>query len=175
MVLLPLVLGNFCQAYATLDREFQVDMGNWRKLEVMIARNQRILASPMLLAMLQEHGKVVYQNGNTFYFPLARYKPALLEPAEPRLRVAAVWDDYLERLYGMIARQEFDVVLVTSWDIAGMLGPNPPPGASGDGIRFFQQFYSLRETVPVSMTKRHGGGEWPMQVWVPKGRRSGAD
>ncbi len=167
-LLLPLVLYNFYSVYAILPRDFSVPMGNWNRLDAMVRRSEHVLASPIMLMALLDNGKRVYQDGHTFFFRMAKEKPRILEPADENRRVTAVWDDFIGRLYKDVETRHFDLVLLTSWDLNGIFAANPPPHVDAEGVAYFRQFYELRGTLPVSMTKRPGGGTYPMQVWRPR-------
>ena len=119
---------------------------------------------------LVDNGKRVFENGHTFYFRRATEKPAFFKTKNPAFDVAAVWEDFVRGMYSDVETGRFDCILANSWDLNGIFTANPPPGSTLDGLTFMQQFYRLRETVPVTMPNRPGGGKWDIQVWVPKNR-----
>ena len=166
----PLILYCCYRSYMNLPRDFSYDAGAWQRVDQLIASHEHMLASPILIMSLLDNGKPVYQDGHTFYFPMARSKPAFLEPANPERRVAAIWSRYMRDLYAKIDAREFDLLLLTSWDVMGIFDPNPPEDAGIGGIEYLRQRYEVRETITVSMTVRPGGGPHAMQIWVPKPR-----
>ena len=168
--LLPLVLFTFGRAYWILPRDFSIDPRGWERIGAIIASGDHILASPILVAPLVDNGKRVFENGHTFYFRRATEKPAFFKTKNPAFDVAAVWEDFVRGMYTDVQTGRFDCILANSWDLNGIFTANPPPGSTLDGLTFMQQFYRLRETVPVTMPNRPGGGKWDIQVWVPKNR-----
>ncbi len=166
----PLLLVTFYRSYAILHRDFSVDMESWRKVEQMIARSDEVLATQMLVMTLLQYEKPVFQDGHTFYFPLAAAKPVLFRQAREEDRVEAVWNEYMTGLYRKIERREFDLVLVSPWEMRGIFSRNPPPFEDVEGRKFLSRHYYLDEKIALSMTDRHGGGTYIIQVWRPRGR-----
>jgi hypothetical protein len=133
-----------------------------------VAQSDEILASQIVLNVLLEQDKRVFQDGHTFYFPFAARKPALFQPRDPQLRVETVWNRYLGDLYRRVGERRFDLVILNDWDLQGIFGQNPPPGQESGGVEYFQRFYERAESIPLSMTQRHGGGTFVMHVWRPR-------
>jgi hypothetical protein len=165
---LPLLALTGYQAWAILHKDFSVDMDNWREVEALIEDSEAILATQMLVAAQLEHGKPVFQDGHTFYFPMAAHKPDWMRKANPEDRVEAVWEDYLTRLFRKVERREFDYIMVSPWEMNGIFRQNSPPFEEIGGREFLQRHYCKARVIPLSMTERHGGGTWKVQVWQPK-------
>lgn len=165
---LPLLLLSFYQSYAILHKDFSADMDNWARVDAMIARSDEVLASQMLVETLLRHGKKVYQDGHTFYLPLAVNKPQWMLKAREQDRIAAVWDSYIEELYRKIEAQEFDLILVSPWEMRGIFLRNPPPFEDVSGKKFLSRYYTVDERIKLSMTDRHGGGTYDIAVWRPR-------
>ncbi len=168
-IVVPLLSLNFFQAYAILHKDFSVDMDSWRKMEQLIAGSEDVLASQMLVMTLLEQGKTVYQDGHTFYFPLAASKPDWFLKSREEDRVSAVWNDYMTRIYRKIERREFDLILVSPWEMRGIFLRNPPPFEEVEGRVFLSRHYAVEQKIQLSMTDRHGGGTYNIQVWRPRG------
>ncbi len=166
--LAPLVLICFYQAYALLPKDFSTTEENWQRVDQLISENDQMLTSQMLVATLLKHGKAVEQDGHTFYFPLAADKSPIFIKEDPTLRVDAIWHNYISSIYRKIEAQQYDLIMVTSWDFRGIFVNNPPPFSDLDGKTFLKQYYAVDETLPLSMTERHGGGTWPVRIWRPK-------
>ncbi|MCY4427106.1 MAG: hypothetical protein OXC05_08760 [Halieaceae bacterium] len=164
----PLVLAVFFQAYTILPKDFSTNLENWRSIDELIARHDEILASQMLLINLIRHGKEVYQDGHTFYFPLAQGKPKWFVKELSEQRVEGLWEQYLTMLYEKVRNKEFDLVIVSPWDFNGIFISNPPPYANIGGAEYFQQFYYVDEKIRLSMTDRYGGGAYDLRIWRPK-------
>ncbi len=135
----------------------------------MIAQSDEVLATQMLVMSLLRQGRTVHQDGHTFYFPLAVHKPRWLVKARPEDRVEAVWRDYMTDLYRKVERREFDLILVSPWEMRGIFRRNPPPFEAVGGQAFLARHYFLDEKIPLSMTDRHGAGTYDIQVWRPTG------
>ncbi|MGI9295248.1 MAG: ArnT family glycosyltransferase [Pseudomonadales bacterium] len=167
-LLLPLVLVVFYQTYAILPKDFSTTEANWAKVNGLINSHDNILASQIFLMTLLENNKKVYQDGHTFYFPLAKDKPRLFIKDRPEDRVEAIWAQYITDIYRKIEAKQFDLILVSPWDFNGIFGTNPPPYADVDGASYLKRFYQLDDKFPISMTNRYGGGTWGIQAWRPK-------
>jgi hypothetical protein len=164
----PLVLLSFYQSYAILHKDFSADMEPWGRVEHMIADSDEVLASQMLVKTLLQYDKKVYQDGHTFYVPLAINKPDwMLKPREED-RIVTVWSDYITELYRKIERQEFDLILVSPWEMRGIFLRNPPPFEDIEGKKFLSRYYAVDEKIKLSMTDRHGGGTYELFVWRPR-------
>lgn len=159
------------QAWAILHKDFSVDLENWHKVEAMIADSEDVLATQMLLEVLLRHDKRIYQDGHTFYFPLAAKKPTLFEKTDEGKRVQTIWDDYIAMLYRKIEQKEFDLILLSPWEMRGIFMRNPPPSGDITGKQFLSRYYRRDEKMALSMTDRHGAGTWNIQAWRPKRKR----
>lgn len=164
----PLVLAVFFQAYTILPKDFSTNLENWRSIDELIAGHDEILASQMLLINLIRHEKTVYQDGHTFYFPVAQGKPKWFVKEHSEQRVESLWEKYLTMLYEKVRDKEFDLVIVSPWDFNGIFITNPPPFADMGGAEYFQQFYYVDEQIRLSMTDRYGGGAYDLRIWRPK-------
>jgi len=167
-VFAPLVLLSFYQSYAILHKDFSADMQSWKKIEQLIAESDEVLATQMLVSTLLQHDKEVYQDGHTFYFPLAANKPDWFLKDRDEDRVASIWRAYMTELYRKIERQEFDLVLVSPWEMRGIFLRNPPPFEDVQGKKFLSRHYEFDEKIRLSMTDRHGGGTYEIFIWRPK-------
>jgi 4-amino-4-deoxy-L-arabinose transferase-like glycosyltransferase len=167
-LLAPLMLATFYQAWAILPKDFSTGPENWKTVSQLIEASNQVLATQMLISALMEHGKPVFQNGHTFYFPLAAAKPALFIKDREEDRVSVIWKAYIKEMYKKIENQEFDLVLVSLWEIMGIFGHNPPPESDLSGVDFLKKYYQAEERIPLSMTGRHGGGTYRIQIWKPR-------
>lgn len=166
--MLPLVLVVFYQLYVILPRDFSTTEKNWARVDQMIQDSDQILASQMLLMTLIKHDKQVFQDGHTFYFPVALHKPKWFVKEREEDRVETVWREFLSDIYNRVENRQFDLIIMNSWDFRGMFGSNPPPGSELDGKAFLRQHYYVDKKFPLSMTDRYGGGKYGMKVWRPK-------
>jgi hypothetical protein len=53
----------------------------------------------------------------------------------------------------------------------GIFLRNPPPFEDVPGKEFLQRHYRIERRIALSMTDRHGGGTYDIQVWRPKPAR----
>jgi hypothetical protein len=167
-IAVPLILLTCYQSWAILHKDFSVDMESWRKIEALIDASDEVLATQMLVATQLQRGKPVFQDGHTFYFPMAFGKPDWMRKTEPEERVEAVWEDYLIGMYRKIQRREFDYILISSWEMRGIFLRNPPPFENIAGKKFLTRHYCKIDKLPLSMTDRHGAGTWDIQIWQPR-------
>ena len=167
-IMVPLLLLNFYQSWAILHKDFSVDMENWYRIEALIDASDEVLATQMLVVAQLERGKPVFQDGHTSYFPQAFTKPDWMRKDKPEEQVEAIWEDYLTLMYRKIERREFNYILVSPWEMRGIFLRNPPPFEEVDGKIFLSRHYCKAETLPLSMTNRHGAGTWNIQVWQRK-------
>jgi hypothetical protein len=167
---LPLVLLSMYQSYAILHKDFSADMSQWQRVETLIEESDKVLASQMLVKTLLQYDKKVYQDGHTFYFPLAVNKPGWLLKDREEDRVAGVWHDYINELYRKIEAGEFDMIVISHWEMRGIFLRNPPPFEDVTGRQFLSRYYKVTEKISLSMTDRHGGGTYDLQVWRPRNK-----
>lgn len=167
-LVIPLLAYSLFHTWDILWKDFDVDHAEWQRAEQIIQQNDNILASQILLLPLMKHGKQIHQAGHTFYFKPAQNKPDMFRHDNPAYRVGAVWANYMAGLYRQVERKEFDVVLLHTWDIAGVF-LDPPAHVEGvTGPEYFRRFYKRSGVVRLSLTKRPGGGEKAIQIWTPK-------
>jgi len=169
-LLAPLVFLTYYQAYVFLPRDFSYDKSAWQRVDSLIADQDEILATQMLLMNLLDNNKKVYQDGHTFYFSLASAKPEWLRKELSSDRVETIWADYIGDLYQKIAEGRFDMIIISPWEMRGIFLRNPPPDSTVDGKQFLQLYYEADERIELSMTNRQGGGSYQLQVWRPKKR-----
>lgn len=166
----PLALFSLYQAYAILPKDFSTNLDNWGQVEQLIQENDQILATQMLVMPLLKNNKLVHQDGHTFYFPLAVKKPAFFIKKKEGDTVSAIWTEYITNLYRKIERKEFDLILVSPWELRGIFERNPPPFKKISGRRFLSRHYKTEQTIKLSMTDRYGGGIYDIQIWRPKNK-----
>ena len=171
----PLLLISLYLAYDILPKDFSFDADNWERMESIMAEQEDILATQMLLPILLKQNKRVYQDGHTFYFPFAANKPPLFLKEEPESRVTQVWEAYMTDLYRRVQRCEFDLILISVWELNGIFLQNPPPFSELDGPSFLQRHYQMEQKIRLSMTARRGGGSHNIQVWRPRTEHCAAD
>ncbi len=168
LLIIPLMAYSFFHTWNILWKDFDVDQSQWQRAEEIIANNENILASQVLLLPLMKHERVIHQAGHTFYFNPAENKPEIFRHPDPKHQVSAVWDNYMAGLYRQVENKEFDVVMLHAWDIAGIF-LDPPAHIKGvTGPEYFKRFYERTGVVRLSLTKRPGGGIKAIQIWTPK-------
>lgn len=166
-LILPLLLLTAARTWQVLPRDFNIDLSRWDRARELVSSKERILASPILVMSLLEQGRAIHQGGQTFYFRLAENKPSIFRQTNPAERPGAIWNAWLAGLYARIRAGEFELLLLTPWDVQGIFEANPPP-EGGDGVAELNRHYEITETFPISMSERPGGGTFPMQVWRPR-------
>ncbi|MEP1471048.1 MAG: hypothetical protein ABJK25_08765 [Halieaceae bacterium] len=167
-IITPIVLFSFYQSYNILHKDFSTNIENWEKMEVMIAGSDNVLATQMLVSTLLKHDKKVFQDGHTFYLPLAVNKPTWMIKEREEDRISTVWAEYISEIYDNIEDQKFDLILVSPWEMRGIFLRNPPPRGGISGKEFLRRYYAVDEKIKLSMTDRHGGGTYDIAVWRPK-------
>ncbi|MEH6582661.1 MAG: hypothetical protein V7754_12050 [Halioglobus sp.] len=171
VALLPFIFLTYQQAYAFLPRDFSYDEEAWKYIDSLIVQEDEILATQMLLMNLLDNDKKIYQDGQTSYFPLAAEKPRWLDKAEPEDEVQAVWAQYMSMLYQKVAAGEFDLIIISPWEMRGIFLRNPPADSALDGKEYLKKYYYVDEKIPLSMTDRQGGGTYQLQIWRPRKHR----
>ncbi|MFK8049904.1 MAG: hypothetical protein AB8B81_15865 [Halioglobus sp.] len=164
----PLVLITLFQSYEILPKDFSTDLDKWGEMRELIAENDEILATQMLVMTLLEENKKVNQDGHTFYFPLAANKPEMFVKNQQQDTVESIWAAYIADMYRKIEHREYDLVLASSWEMRGFFDRNPPANSTLTGRKFLARHYKNVKTIPLSMTDRYGGGTYKVQVWQPR-------
>jgi hypothetical protein len=161
-----LVLVAFYASYSILSHDFTVrKLENWQRLEQTIDGKKKVYATPIILGKILEKGGEIYQNGHTVYFLFASDRPAWLDKKNPEETARRLWEKHIEKIYSMIEAQEFDVIVLDRYTEI----PSPHPGTheDRDGTELLQKYYRLRETIPVHLAHRRGGGMFQVQIWEP--------
>jgi len=161
-----LVLVAFYASYTILSHDFTVRKPeSWQRLEQTIAAAEKVYGTPLILGKILEKGGEIYQNGHTVYFLFASGKPAWMVRKNPEATVRRLWEKHIEKIYSMIEAQEFDVIVLDTYTEI----PPPLPGTHDDrdGTELLQRYYRLRETIPVHLAHRRGGGMFQVQIWEP--------
>ena len=117
--------------------------------------------------LMVDNGKEIFQDGQTFYFPYARGKPEWAKHKNPAHQVDQVWADYIVRHYEKVERQEFDIALLSDWDVVGVFGHAPPNAPNVRGQDYFRQFYKRSHRVEIDLGGMPGGGMQKIGVWRP--------
>ena len=167
LLTLPLITTLYYQAYFFLPQDFSVEMKNWDEVYSIMEPHDDLLVSPILLAELVKSGKKIRQAGQTFYFPLAQYKPALFVKSNPEHQINTIWDNYLTTLYDDIKEQKIDLIILNRWDVHGIFGSHPPPHSNLKGTKFLRQYYRVSKKITIAMTDRQGGGSFEMLIYEP--------
>jgi len=94
-----------------------------------------------------------------------------LRKAQPSDRVEVIWDEYMDDIYRKVADGQFDMIIISPWEMRGIFLRNPPPDTTIDGRQFLQRYYYADEKIELSMTNRQGGGSYQLQVWRPRKSR----
>lgn len=168
LLALPFIAALYYQTYFFLPQDFSVDMKDWDEIHNIMEPHDDLFVSPILMAELVKSGKKIRQAGQTFYFPLAQYKPAIFVKSNPDLRVKNIWDNYLTALYNDIEEQKIDLIILNKWDVHGIFGAHPPPNSNIEGKKFLKKYYRITKKLTVAMTDRPGGGSYEMIVYEPK-------
>ncbi|MFT5483864.1 MAG: 4-amino-4-deoxy-L-arabinose transferase-like glycosyltransferase [Halieaceae bacterium] len=166
-VALPVLLCLY-MGWSLLPQDFSTTEAGWKRVDELVSQEENILASQILITDLLRHDRRVFQDGHTFYFPLAAEKPHWFFKDAKEDTVKQIWSSYLTGLYRDIERQHFDLIVVSPWDFHGIFVVNPPPFSTLTGPKFLKKFYYMDEQFPLSMTERHGGGTYNMKVWRPR-------
>lgn len=164
---LPVLLCLF-MGWSLLPQDFSTTEASWERVDELISEEENILASQILIKDLLRHKRRVYQDGHTFYFPLAAEKPSWFVKEAVEDTVAEIWANYITGLYRDVELQKFDLIVVSPWDFHGIFLANSPPFSSLTGPEFLKKYYYVAEQFPLSMTGRHGGGTYNMKVWRPR-------
>jgi hypothetical protein len=173
IILLPFVFFCFLQTHSILPKDFSIrpdHRANWDRLVQMIKVSDHVYTSPILLMPVIEGGKKIYANGHARYFSFSKNKPGFLRKGSEAERVSAIWQKHMRDLYRHIETQHFDLILLDRWTRI----PDPPKGMSVavKGKAHLKAYYEHRETVPVSLVQRPGGGKHAVRVWRPKRSRA---
>ena len=165
----PLLLVSMYLVYDILPRDFSYKADSWVRMEALMAGHDDILATQMLVMSLMKQGKAVYQDGHTFYFPLAAGKPRMFVKDAVEERVTYIWEEYITNLYRRVQRQQFDLILISALEMNGIFLHNPPPFSADDGRTFLQRYYEMEQKINLSVTDRPGSETHNIQVWRPRG------
>jgi hypothetical protein len=161
-----LVFAAFYNSYSSLPQDFSLETEhNWEKLERMISTADHVYASPIVIGLVLKSGGEIFNDGHTNYFSGVPGQQSFPLHENPEETVEQVWEKHVNRIFSMIAAQEFDLIILDQW----IPVPNHRPDSNVkiDGTSMLQQYYRRREVIPISLANRPGAGKYAMQIWEP--------
>lgn len=158
VVIMPAVLISLALLYssaATLKNPAaQVSREAWQRVESITRSYPDILNSPLLVSLLLQQHKTVYDAGQTEYFEHSRY-PDFSAPGRwpSNSKSTAQWVNYQDSVKEVVSDQGFDAVIVT-------------PREYSFYLEELSQNYFKTETLEVCMP--HAEQCAPLEVWEPR-------
>jgi len=141
-------------AFSLKDSREWLSMEDWRHIEKITRSHENILNSPVIVSILMEQNKAVYDAGQIEYFKYSHCPPGWLDGfLLSNTAISERWQEYENFVRQAVQQQAFDAVMVTPWERA----PYP------EGL---QEYYSLVDTVEVCMF--HTEQCWQLETWEPK-------
>ena len=130
------------------------DMADWRRIEQITRSHKKIMNSQVLVSLLLEQNKPVYDTGQTEFFQYSHYPSGLLERwLLPNAAISQQWASYERSLRQAVRQREFDAIIITRREQRPYL----------DGL---QDYYSMVDKVGVCMF--HSAQCALLEIWEPK-------
>ena len=126
----------------------------WRRIETITLAYRHIMNSPLIVSMLMQQNKTVYDAGQTEFFQYSHYSFSWLDgPLPSNGEISMQWENYQNSVNQAILKQEFDAVIVT-------------PREYGFYLEDLTKNYIKVSTVGICML--HTAQCAPLEIWEPK-------
>lgn len=157
-LLLPCILASLyllaSSASYLKDSPEWTDVSDWQQIERITASYQNVMNSQVLVSLLLEQNKPVYDTGQTEFFPYSHYSFEWLSGwLLPNEDIAMQWVKYESSIREAVQRQEFDAVIVT-------------PRERRLYLSGLQDHYIMVKTMGVCMF--HTAQCALLEIWEPK-------
>lgn len=130
------------------------DVEDWQQLERLTFSYDHILNSQVLVSLLLDQNKPVYDTGQTEFFQYSHYSSNWLEGwLIPNIDVSMQWAAYEKSINLAVRQEEFDAIIVTSREHRSYLA----------GL---EEHYLMVDTIGVCMF--HSAQCALLELWEPK-------
>ena len=126
----------------------------WHQIEQITQAHQNMMNSPVIVYLLVEQNKPVYDTGQTEFFQESHYPFEWLDAVFPSNdEISARWDEYEASIQSSVSKKEFDAIIMESPEEYSFL-------------QGFQEKYTLTDTLEICIF--HTAQCTLLEVWEPK-------
>lgn len=152
-ILVSLYLLYTSATYLKDSREW-TDIADWRRIEQITRSHKNIMNSQVLVSLLLDQNKPVYDTGQTEFFQYSHYSVKWLDGLLlSNDKISRQWNRYENSIRQAVSQQEFDAIIVT-------------PREHRSYLRGIEQTYSLVDKIGVCMF--HTAQCALLEIWEPK-------
>ena len=158
VLLMPCILLSLYLLYASAsylkDSPEWLALEEWQHIEQITRSHQNIMNSPVIVYLLVEQNKPVYDTGQTEFFQQSHYSIEWLDAVFPsNSEISARWNEYEASIHQSVVQKKFDAIIMESPDEIPFL-------------RGFQDNYILTDTLEICIF--HTAQCTLLEVWEPK-------
>ncbi|HEX9386140.1 MAG TPA: hypothetical protein VF918_07465 [Anaerolineales bacterium] len=158
VILLPGILVSLYLLYSSAtylkDSPEWTDMKDWERVEQIMSSYKNIMNSQVLVSLLLEQNKPIYDTGQTEFFQYSHYSLTWLDGLLlPNADISRQWTRYEDAIGSAVREEEFDAIIVT-------------PLEQRSYLQGFQEHYVMVDKIGVCMF--HTGQCALLEVWEPK-------
>lgn len=126
----------------------------WHQIEQITQSHQNVMNSPIIVYLLVEQNKPVYDTGQTEFFQESHYPFGWLDAVFPSNdEISARWDEYAASIQNSVLKKEFDAIILEAPEEYSFL-------------QGFQENYSRTNTFEICIF--HTAQCTLLEVWEPK-------
>ena len=130
------------------------DLADWRRIEQITRSHQNIMNSQVLVSLLLEQDKPVYDTGQTEFFQYSHYPSGLIDGwLLPNAAISQQWAKYASSVKESVRQREFGAIIITRREHRPYLED-------------LQDYYSRVDKVGVCMF--HTAQCALLEIWEPR-------
>ena len=158
VLLMPCILLSLYLLYASAsylkDSPEWLSSDEWQHIEQITLSHKNIMNSPVIVYLLVEQNKPVYDTGQTEFFQQSHYPFEWLDAVFPsNSEISARWNEYQDSIHQSVVHKEFDAIIVEAPEEISFL-------------QGFQENYTLTDTLEICIF--HTAQCTLLEVWEPK-------
>ena len=158
VLLMPCILLSLYLLYASAsylkDSPEWLASEEWWQIEQITTSHQNIMNSPVIVYLLVEQNKPVYDTGQTEFFQESHYPFEWLDAIFPsNSEISARWDEYEASIRSSVANKEFDAIIMESPEEYSFL-------------QGFEDHYTRTDLLAICIF--HTAQCTLLEVWEPK-------
>lgn len=169
---LPIVAVVMLQSWLVLEKDFEVEPEQLKKIEKIIQANETILAPPMLAHIILQNDKQLIDGPQSRWAHHAKHKPAFLIRENRENRIETITARHADKINDMLDNKAFDMILihgtVFGYDYGMITAEGGSwPAAYTSAEQRLQSSYRIEQTLKLKLPDRRGAGPQTIQVWKP--------
>ncbi len=161
-----LIMYTMYTSYALLPTDFTYQEKGWERLEKVMADKAPVYATALALPVLFKSDQEIFNNGFGSFYYFSRFKPELFKRTSPGESSTEIWEKHVDKIHGYIKEKKFALVVLDPWTRIPETVLDDPKDKVG--LKLLRRNYKVSESITVSLADRPGGGNYKLNVWIPR-------